>query len=85
MKKLITPLLVIAAVAMSGCSTTQEVFLAKADPNRKIVTVSQVPGEGNSAEMDSHLETALRNEGLSIKSPLPAGTRKSHESDAIVS
>lgn len=70
---------------LTGCSTTQEVVLAKAAPRKSVKTVAQVPEEDNSPEMNSNLEFALQKEGLSLKAPLPSGTRKSGDVDAIVS
>jgi hypothetical protein len=73
------------AIALSGCATHQQVLLAKAKPNAKIVTVARVPDEGNSPEMDANLEVALQQQGLQVKAPLPAGTRTTSEVDATVS
>jgi len=68
-----------------GCSTTQEVVLAKANPTKRVQTIAQIPDADNSPQMNANLEAALQKEGLSLKAPLPAGTRKSNEVDAIVS
>lgn len=78
---------VVAAVAVtlaSGCSTSQNVLLAKQAPPT-IVTIAQAPSEGNSQEMDAFLRTALIKEGYTVRAPLPAGTRTSDSVDAIIS
>ena len=78
-------LALLLAFVMSGCSTTQQVTLAKASPTKAIAAVAQTPQEGNSAEMTGHLIAALQAEGVSIKAPLPAGTRTTTDVDAIIS
>ena len=78
-------LAVIAVALLSGCSTTQDVHLAKAEPTKKLVTIVQVLDADNSSQMNGNLEAALRKEGFALKSPLPAGTRKSAEADALIS
>lgn len=75
---------VVALALLSGCSTKQEVMLAKASP-AKILSVAQTPEEGNSREMDAHLAGALTAQGLEVKPALPAGSRKAGEVDAIAS
>ena len=75
----------LAAVLASGCSTSQQVRLAKMSPHPPVTSVAQVPQDGNSTAMDRHLSDALRDEGLTVGAPLPAGTRSSSEVDAIVS
>ena len=77
--------LLLAAVLASGCSTSQQVRLAKMSPHPPIKTVAQSVQDGNSAEMNKYLVTALHDEGLAVKAPLPAGTRTSVDVDAIVS
>ena len=77
--------LLLAAVLASGCSTSQQVRLAKMSPHPPITSVARAPQDGNSAAMDRHLSDALRDEGLTVRAPLPAGTRSSSEVDAIVS
>jgi hypothetical protein len=73
------------AFAGAGCSTSQQVTIAKADFNRTLKTVAQVPDADNSAQMNGYLESALQKEGLALKAPLPAGTRKADDVDALVS
>lgn len=68
----------------AGCATHQDVLLAKAAPP-PVTTIAQVPADGNSAEMDGFVRTALVQNGFNVRAPLPAGTRKSDEVDAIVS
>jgi len=81
----LTTLLILTFALLAGCSTTQEIVLAKATPTKNVTTVAQVPDADNSPQMNGNLEAALQKEGLSLKAPLPAGTRKSNEVDAIVS
>ena len=78
-------LLVLMVAVFAGCSTTQEVTLAKSTNNKIIVTVSQVVDEGNSPQMDTNLEAALVKEGLTVRPKLPAGTARSKDVDALVS
>ena len=73
------------AVLTAGCATSQNVTLAQVTGTRPLVTVAMVPSEGNSADMDTAVRTALVNQGLTPKAPLPAGTRKSSDVDVIVS
>lgn len=80
----LSSLLLSASLVFSGCATQQETLLAKSTPP-KISSVAQIPEEGNSPDMNANLAAALQTEGLSIKPPLPAGTRKSSGVDAIVS
>jgi hypothetical protein len=73
------------AFASAGCSTSQEVTLAKSDFSKTLKTAAQVPDADNSAQMNGYLESALQKEGLSLKALLPAGTRKADDVDALVS
>jgi hypothetical protein len=84
MRLLLTTALLVTLTFLSGCSTTQEIVLAKA-PGKKVTTIAQVPEADNSAQMNSNLEAALLKEGISLKAPLAAGTRKSPDVDAIIS
>lgn len=77
-------ILAIAALA-SACSTTQNVTLAKLTQTNVINSVAQVPAEGNSPQMDTHLEAALIKEGLAFRGKVPAGTTNSKDVDALVS
>ena len=85
MRLALTAALALTLTFLSGCSTTQETVLAKANPGKKVATIAQVPEADNSAQMNSNLEAALQKEGLSLKAPLAAGTRKSPDVDAIIS
>jgi hypothetical protein len=85
MRLVLTTALVLTLTFLSGCSTTQEVVLAKANPSKKVTTIAQVLEADNSTQMNSNLEVALQKEGLSLKAPLAAGTRKSPDVDAIIS
>ncbi len=73
-----------AGLLLGGCATNQQVLLAKQNPP-PVVTVAQRPDAGNSPEMDAFLRSALIQEGYTVRAPLPEGTRKSDEVDAIIS
>lgn len=73
-----------AVLFLSACATHQDVLVAKSAPPR-IVTVAQVPTDGNSAEMDASVHSALIENGFNVHAPLPPGTRTSDGVDAIVS
>lgn len=68
----------------TSCATHQDVLLAKTTPP-PITTIAQVPADGNSAEMDGLVRTSLVQNGFNVRAPLPAGTRKSDDVDAIIS
>ncbi len=59
--------------------------MAKATPVKKVAVVAQTREEDNSPQMNGHLEAALQKDGITLKTTLPAGTRKSADVDAIVS
>jgi hypothetical protein len=40
--------------------------------------------DGNSPDMNTYLTNALLKEGVSVKTPLPSGTSKSQDVDALV-
>src|SRR5690606_17934637 len=77
---------VIFATVLFGtsCATHQDVLLAKTAPP-PVTTIAQVPADGNSAEMDGFVRTSLVQNGFNVRAPLPVGTRKSDEVDAIIS
>lgn len=83
--RLIAAALLTAAALMAGCSTTQQVTLTKLSHDKPIRTVAQVAAEGNSPEMNTNLEGALTKEGLALKQPLPQGTTRAKDVDALVS
>ena len=78
-------MLLSSAIALAGCSTTQEVRLSGRVVDKPILTASQVLDDGNSAAMNDHLEAALAREGVGIKGTLPRGTRKAADVDILVS
>ena len=82
-RTIITASLLIATLT-TGCATSQNVNLAQVTGSRPLSTVAMVPSEGNSADMDAAVRSALVNQGLTPKAPLPAGTRKSPDVDVIV-
>ncbi|MGZ8983468.1 MAG: hypothetical protein ACXW11_05885 [Methylotenera sp.] len=75
----------LASFLLFGCATTKDVMLAKGTPTHQVRSVAQAQQEDNSSDMNKNLQSALFNEGLTVKAPLPAGTRKSAEVDAVVS
>jgi hypothetical protein len=85
MSGLLSVLIFATTVFVTGCSTTQETILAKAEPTKKITKVIQVLDADNSAQMNGNLEAALIKQGFAIKAPLQAGTRKSIDADALIS
>ncbi len=70
---------------LAGCATTQNIELAKMEPPTKIESVSQVLHDGNSTAMNDYLQSALKKEGLIVKSTLPTETKTSQDVDALVS
>lgn len=85
MRKCFLVVAIFALMTIGGCSTTQDIFLAKVEYKKKISTVVHVLAADNSPDMNKNLESALIKEGFAIKAPLPEGTRKSAEADAVVS
>ncbi|MBJ6979447.1 hypothetical protein [Luteimonas sp. MC1895] len=84
MKLLTRGAAIAAALFLSACATHQDVLLAKSAPP-PVVSIAQVPSDGNSEAMDGALRNALVQNGFTVRAPLPAGTRQSSEVDAIVS
>lgn len=80
---------VVLSMLAGGCSTTQQVHAGDFAPKRPIVSVSRLPEEGNTPEMNAHLESALRALRLRVKAPLVAGLRTpgvgATDVDALVS
>jgi uncharacterized protein (DUF2235 family) len=76
---------ILSAAVLSGCSTTQNVLLAKQSLQKQVTSVAHVAAEGNSAQMDANLEAALLKEGLTLRAKLPAGTTTAKDVDALVS
>jgi hypothetical protein len=85
MRYLSASVLALTFALLSGCSTTQEIVLAKANPVKRVAVVAQSLEEDNSPQMNGNLEAALQKDGITLKTTLPAGTRKSADVDAIVS
>lgn len=84
MKPIIRGAAIAAAMLLSACATYQDVLLAKSVPPA-IVSIAQVPSDGNSEAMDGALRNALVQNGFTVRAPLPAGTRQSSDVDGIVS
>lgn len=70
--------------ALSGCAGSRAVTLGEFTPQKTISTAALVPQDGNSMEMDSHLQKQLAAHGITAKPFLPAGTKRSTDVDAIV-
>jgi hypothetical protein len=75
----------IALGVSAGCTTTQQVTLAKASIPKQFSTVAQVAADGNSPQMDTNLEAAMTKEGLTVRGRLPAGTKTAKDVDSLVS
>jgi len=82
MKELIACVLVLL---LSGCGGSYVVTRTAAPAPKQIQAVAVTPMDGNSAEVDGYLNSALIGQGLMVKAPLAAGTRTSLDVDAIVS
>lgn len=85
MQKSLLAFVLVAATALSGCSTTQNISLAKVQYEKPIKSVVQALDSDNSADMNKLLESALLAENYALKPPLPIGTRKTAEADAVIS
>jgi hypothetical protein len=59
--------------------------MAKVFPTTQITSVAHVAADGNSPEMDRHLEFAVKKEGLTLRAKLPPGTTTAKDVDALVS
>ncbi len=68
---------------LSGCSTTQEILLAKSSPTKPIQTIARSPGDSDAADMNKNVEDAFTAQGIEVKSVLAAETRKSADVDAV--
>lgn len=85
MRQMLVAASIVATLSMGGCATSQNVKLAQNTNARPLATVAMTPSDGNSADMDATLRSALENQGLMPKPQLPAGTRTSPDVDVIVS
>lgn len=72
------------ASALSGCAGSRAVTVGEASPPKTISTAALVPQDGNSMEMDSHLQKQMAAYGITAKPFLPAGTKRSSDVDLIV-
>jgi hypothetical protein len=84
MKKFIFAVCVGAASLLMGCGGSQSVIRTNTPSPEIIKTAALSPLAGNSPEVDSYIAEALLIQGVSANPPLPAGTRKSNDVDAIV-
>jgi major membrane immunogen (membrane-anchored lipoprotein) len=75
----------VAALLLSGCATSQNVLLAKGGQSKNVVSVARIEATSNSSDMNSIIETALMNEGITVSRSYPANTRTAAEVDALVS
>ena len=75
--------LIFTLLILSGCSTTQEVMLAKSNPTKVIQTIARSPGDSDAADMNKNVDDAFAAQGIAVKSVLPPETRKSPDVDAI--
>ena len=44
--------LVCALLILSGCSTTQDILLAKSSPTKMVQTIARSPGDSDAADMN---------------------------------
>jgi hypothetical protein len=65
------------AFLAAGCSTTQEVTLVKNSSTKQIRSVAITPEADNSSQMNANVEAAFLSAGLTVKSPLASGVKKS--------
>jgi hypothetical protein len=75
--------LVAALFTLSGCSTTQEILLAKSNSTRVIQTIARSPGDSVAEDMNKNIEDAFTAQGIEVKAALPPETRKAPDVDAI--
>ncbi len=75
--------LICVLVILSGCSTTQEILLAKNNPTKMVQTIARSPGDSDAADMNKNVDDAFAAQGIEVKSVLPPETRKSPDVDAI--
>jgi hypothetical protein len=85
MNRFIPSSIVLFAVLMTGCATSQNVTLGQLSAPESLSSAALVPQEGNSSDMNENMRTAMLALGLTPQSSLPAGTRKSQDVDALVS
>jgi hypothetical protein len=72
-------------LGVAGCSSTQQVTLARQSINHDVKTVFHVRSENDSSDMDKNLDLAIQHAGLQLKGVLPAGTVQSDKADALIS
>ncbi len=75
--------LISTLLILSGCSTTQEVLLAKNNPTKMVQTIARSTGDSDAADMNKNVDDAFAAQGIEVKSVFPPETRKSPEVDAI--
>lgn len=85
MKNVLKYVFLMLLSALVGCSTTQQVVMAKYSQTKHIESIARSPGEGNSPEMDANLDAALLADGLTVKTTVLPETRKSPGVDAVIS
>lgn len=85
MNRFIPSSIVLFAVLMTGCATSQNVTLGQLSAPQSLSSAALVPQEGNSSDMNENMRAAMLSQGLAPQAALPAGTRKSTEVDALVS
>lgn len=72
------------SIGLVGCGGAQNVVRTNTSAPEQIRTAALSPLAGNSPEVDSYVSDALLSQGVSTAPPLPAGTRKSADVDAVV-
>ena len=75
--------LISTLLILSGCSTTQDILLAKSNPTRAVQTIARSTGDSDAADMNKNVDDAFAAQGIQVKAVLPPETRKSPDVDAI--
>ena len=83
MRHVLTALSLVTAFIATGCSTSQQVLLAKPS-SQPIATVAHAPQDGNSKAMDEYLDAALARNGIAVRSRAEPGARTARGVDAVV-
>lgn len=71
-------------LALTGCATSQTVTLASMSPPKELHSAALVFQEGNNSDMTVDITQQLRDGGISVKPPLPAGIRQASDVDMLV-
>ena len=75
--------LISTLLILSGCSTTQDILLAKSSPTKAVQTIARSPGDSDAADMNKNVDDAFAAQGIEVRAVLPPQMRKSADVDAI--